>query len=39
MVQWPTAVVKLILKEMTVSCHLKFTNQTSFSHTKDQLLM
>lgn len=39
MVQWLTAVLNLILKEMSVSCHLKFPNQTSFSRTKDQLLM
>lgn len=39
MVQWLTAVVRLILKEISASCHLKLTSQTSFSHTRDQLLM
>ena len=39
MATWLTAAVKLILKEMSASCHLKLTIQTSFSHTKDQLTM
>lgn len=39
MVTWLTAVVKLIPKEISASCPSKFTNQTSFHHTRDQLLM